>query len=235
MRTNNWAFQISRSIYDSDIWMKPSEWLKVWIYLLWRVNFEDNNLFKRWENLFNYQVIAIECGVTYNVVNKCINFLKSAKQVSTRKTTRGVVLAINNYETYQDLSSYRQNRSKTEAKQKQNKSYTITEQWNNETIKEIDKKSFLESSILIYKNQNIWFYLFLEYIYNSDLRYTENFDNALSEKIRNDLNAFKTKLDWSTEKMLFEWKNMIDWYAKKNKTVKDLASTTRNWFNKKIT
>lgn len=136
MRTNNWAFQISRSIYDSDIWMKPPEWLKVWIYLLWRVNFEDNNLFKRWENLFNYQVIAIECWVSYNVVNKCINFLKLAKQVSTRKTTRGVVLVINNYDEYQNLTNYRQNQSKTEAKQKQNESYTITEQWNNKTNKE---------------------------------------------------------------------------------------------------
>ena len=136
MRTNNWAFQISRSIYDSEIWMKPPEWLKVWIYLLWRVNFEDNNLFKRWENLFNYQVIAIECWVSYNVVNKCINFLKLAKQVSTQKTTRGVVLAINNYEQYQNLSNYRQNQSKTEAKWKQNESYTITEQCNNVTNKQ---------------------------------------------------------------------------------------------------
>lgn len=136
MRTNNWAFQISRSIYDSEIWMKPPEWLKVWIYLLWRVNFEDNNLFKRWENLFNYQVIALECWVSYNVVNKCINFLKLAKQVSTQKTTRGVVLAINNYEQYQNLSNYRQNQSKTEAKWKQNESYTITEQCNNVTNKQ---------------------------------------------------------------------------------------------------
>jgi len=238
MRTNNGAFQISRSIYDSDIWMKPPEWLKVWIYLLWRVNFDDNNLFKRWENLFNYQVIAIECWVSYNVVNKCINFLKSAKQVSTRKTTRGVVLVINNYDEYQNLSNYRQNESKMKAKWKQNESYTITEQWNNGKIKkwnnEMDRKIEIDKQIEKFKEQNIWFYLFLEYMKSSWMDYTEVVNDELSENIRGELNSFKTKLEWSTDKMLLEWKMMIDWYVTKKRTVKNIRSTLRNWYTKKM-
>ena len=32
------AIQIARSIQDSDIWNKPSDWLKIWMYILMYVN-----------------------------------------------------------------------------------------------------------------------------------------------------------------------------------------------------
>lgn len=131
MRTNNWAIQISRSIYDSDIWHKPSDWLKIWIYILWNVNYWDTNQFKRWSNFFKYEIIALECWCSINTVNKCIKFLKEAGQVQNIKSSRGAILSVINYDKYQDLSNY----GRTEAGQRQNKSRTSTN-----TIKEEGKE-----------------------------------------------------------------------------------------------
>ena len=132
MRTNKWAIQISRSIYDSEIWHKPSDWIKIWIYLLWNVNFKDNNDFKRGENFFRYEIIALDCGVSYNTVVKCIKYLKLATQVQVKKTTRGAIISVCNYDKYQKLDNY----GNTEATQKQDKSNrkvnTIIEESKNE-------------------------------------------------------------------------------------------------------
>lgn len=140
MRTNTWAIQISRSIFDSDIWHKPPEWLKIWLYILWNVNFKDSNDFKRWENFFRYEVIAVECKCSINTVNKCIKFLKEAGQIQNRKTTRGAIITVNKYDIYQDLSNY----GRIEAVQKQNRSSTgtntIIEEWKNVKMKELLSK-----------------------------------------------------------------------------------------------
>ena len=138
MRTNNWAIQISRSIFDSEIWLKPSDWLKIWVYVLGRVNFEDNNLYKRWENLFNYRIIALECWVKYKSVENCMKFLKDRKQIEVQKTTRGVNLKVINYDEYQNLSNYTGNRKGIDRKQKGNRQGTITEELKNERTKELN-------------------------------------------------------------------------------------------------
>jgi len=118
MRTNKRAIQIYRSIFDSDIWHKPAEWLKIWLFILWNVNYKDNNDFKRWENFFKYEIIALECKCSINTVNKCIKFVKEAEQIQNRKTTRGAILSVNNYDKYQTLDNY----GRIEAEQKQNES-----------------------------------------------------------------------------------------------------------------
>lgn len=158
MRTNKWAIQLSRSIYDSEIWRKPSDWLKIWIYILWNVNFKDNNDFKRWENFFRYEIISLECWVSYNTVVKCIKYLKSATQVQVEKTTRGAIISVTNYDKYQDLDNY----GNTEATQKQDKSNrstnTIIEEWKKEKKETIyiwaSRSEVLEelNNIIIYWN-----------------------------------------------------------------------------------
>lgn len=159
MRTNKGAIQISRSIYDSDIWRKPSDWLKIWIYILWNVNFKDNNDFKRWENFFRYEIISLECWVSYNTVVKCIKYLKLATQVQVKKTTRGAIISVTNYDKYQDLTNY----GNTEATEKQHRSNrgtnTIIEEWKNERMKYIwaTRSEVIEelNKIIVYWN-DIW-------------------------------------------------------------------------------
>lgn len=60
-----------------------------------------------------------------------MKYLKSATQVQLRKTTRGAIISVINYDKYQDLSNY----GNTEATQKQLSgkigTNTITEEWKN--------------------------------------------------------------------------------------------------------
>lgn len=133
MNINNGCIMIARKIQESDIWKKPSDWLKIWIYILQEVNHKDNKIFKRGENLFNYQDVARECGVKYNSVVKFIKWAKLATLVATHKTTRGAVIIVLKYNDYQTLENYRGNTSgntsgKIEARQKQDRSHTIIEE-----------------------------------------------------------------------------------------------------------
>ena len=140
---NNWAFQVSRSIYESDIWYKPPEWLKIWLYILGNVNYWDTKQFKRWENFFKYEVIASLCGCSINTVNKCVKFLKEAEQIQNRKTSRWAIISVINYDTYQDLWNY----GRTEAEQKQNKSRTSTNTIKEE-YKNIKKEEYISKDII---------------------------------------------------------------------------------------
>ena len=150
MRTNNWAIQVSRGLLQSDIWRKPSDWTKIWLYLLCTVNFKDNNDFKRGENLYRYEIVALECWVSYNTVVKCMKYLKLATQVQLRKTTRGAIISVINYDKYQDLSNY----GNTEATQKQLSgnigTNTITEEWKN-VRKEKRNNTYTESFEIFWK------------------------------------------------------------------------------------
>lgn len=127
---------LSRTLTESEIFHKPAEWLKVWIYILQKVNFKDA-YFERGENFFNMQDIARDCGVSYNSVNKFLVWARKNEMLATRKTTRGVVIKVLGYAKYQDPNFYESNtESKTEAKQKQNRSNTIKEEGKNERMKE---------------------------------------------------------------------------------------------------
>ena len=113
MRTNKWALQVSRTIMESDIWYKPPDWFKIWIHILLNVNFWDTNQFKRWTNFFQYDFIALSCWCSINTVNNCIKFLKGAEQIQNRKTPRGAIITVINYDKYQDLSNYGRTSTKT--------------------------------------------------------------------------------------------------------------------------
>lgn len=144
------CIMIARKIQGSEIWKKPSDWLKVWLYLLQEVNHKDNKLFSRGENLFNYQDVARECSVKYNSVAKFIKWAKSAMLVATHKTTRGVVVKVLKYNEYQTLGNYKgDTKSDTcgeiEAKQKRNRSDTITKECKNVRMKEETYISILKA------------------------------------------------------------------------------------------
>jgi len=141
MRTNNWAFLISRSIYDSEIWQKPSEWLKIWIHILGNVNYQDNNLFKRGENLFRYDLVAIDCGCSYKSVENCMKFLKDRNQIGITRTSRWAIISVNKYDDYQTMEKYKEsNRNQTGIKQESSSDsiIEIRNKGNKEKKKEID-------------------------------------------------------------------------------------------------
>lgn len=140
MNNDGWV-KLHRKIQKSEIWGKPSDWLKIWIYILQEVNHTDNKLFNRGENLFNYIDIARECGVKYNSVAKFIKWAKLATLLATQKTTRGVIIKALKYNEYQASEKIKGDTKgdtcgEIEAKSKRNRSDTIIEEYKNERMKE---------------------------------------------------------------------------------------------------
>lgn len=105
---DNGCILIARQIIASGIWKKPSDYLKIWIYILCKVNHKDNYAFKRGENFFNWsEDIRDFKGITRNTLDNCIKWLKSTEQITVQKTTRGMILKVNNYGLYQDIHNYK--------------------------------------------------------------------------------------------------------------------------------
>lgn len=114
---------LARAIQCSGIWEKPSDWLKIWTHILLEVRFSDHSLFRRGENLFTFDSIARSCRVSYSSVDHCVRWLRSARQIATRKTTRGIVIFVEEYAKYQDFENYKsetksETLGETEARQK---------------------------------------------------------------------------------------------------------------------
>jgi len=104
---------LAKKILESDIWRdKPAWWLKVWLYLLIKVNYADDKphrKFKRGQGFFRAEDIKNECSlhdIEVKTIHNLIKWLKSTTQITTQKTTRGMVITICNYEKYQDLDVY---------------------------------------------------------------------------------------------------------------------------------
>lgn len=155
MKYDRGCILLARKIQESDIWSKPSDWLKLWIYLLQEVNHSGNKMYDRGENFFNYREIAKDCGVSYNTVAKFFKWAKSAMLVAIEKTTRGARVKVLNYADYQSLKSYENKKrgdtsGDTEAIQKRYRSDTIIEECKNDKN---DKKELFEIFWKLYPNK----------------------------------------------------------------------------------
>lgn len=116
---------LSRSIIDSRIFKKPPSYLKIFIYILCKIRYADG-MFPRGTNLFNFSTDDIIPGVTKNQIYEFLRWAKNGDDpiLTTQKTTRGIILKINNYEDFQNSLNYEfqdtsQNNSKTTPKQLQ--------------------------------------------------------------------------------------------------------------------
>ena len=97
----------ARQTIDSDIFFyKPDKWFKIWFYLISKVNHKDNRLFKRGSGLVTYGEIEERTKATKGQIDKLMRFLKKSEMATTRKSTRGMVITILNYDKYQDSKSY---------------------------------------------------------------------------------------------------------------------------------
>lgn len=133
----NGCIMLARKIQESEIWNKPADWLKIWIYILQEVNHRENKRFPRGTNFFNAKEMARDCGVSHHSIHKFIKWAKSATLVATQKTTRGIVLSVLQYDKYQTLQNYKSDTSgdtvgETEAIQGRYRSDTINKNVKNE-------------------------------------------------------------------------------------------------------
>ena len=98
---------LSRNILYSEIWRKPPEWLKIFLYILLKVN-HDNGLYPRGSNFFNFSEDR-PSGVSKIQVYEFLRWAKSEKVnfCTTQKTTRGIIINVNNYDFYQTMDNYK--------------------------------------------------------------------------------------------------------------------------------
>ena len=154
----NGCVLLARKILNSDIWnIKPAWWLKVWLYILMKVNHADNKYSKRGENFFTYEQIYNDChlvceGNDTKSIDNLTRWLKRTTQITTRKTTRGFFITIYNYELYQNMNNYRndtENDTENEIKttEKRQRNDTINNNVNNDkNIKKVvPAEDFIQS------------------------------------------------------------------------------------------
>ena len=96
----------ARQTMDSEIYQKPDKWFKIWFYIVSRVNHKAKGKFKRGQCFMKYQDIIDTTGATKDQVKHCIEFLKCSHMIATQKATRGMIVTVLNYDTYQSLSNY---------------------------------------------------------------------------------------------------------------------------------
>lgn len=170
---------ISRKLVESEIWKKPPLYIKVWLYLLIKAQHTDYKGLKRGQVFTSIPEIQEACSwhVGYrketpskDQIYKILEWLRSpngknprnscesnyesdtnATMITTARTTRGMIVNIDNYNVYQDLKFYESDtESKDErvAKELRKKSPADTinknvKNDNNDNIKKtIQKKDF---------------------------------------------------------------------------------------------
>ena len=147
---NSGAVIWARQTIESEIFFnKPDKWFKIWFYLVGTANHKDNKQFKRGQCFMKYDWISEKTKANKNEIDHCIRWLKSATQITTQKATRGFIITICNYSTYQNLKNYKsdtksESKSDLKAKQKRNESDTINKNDKNDknVIIEINKEKF---------------------------------------------------------------------------------------------
>lgn len=113
------AFIISRSLFDSQIWQMPPEYIKTWIWIIGKCNhrgeFKKGRQFNRGECLvtlqetqdqMKYKVGYRTKGITKDQAWRVYEWLREAKMVETTKTTLGMFVKVLRYEEYQNLDNY---------------------------------------------------------------------------------------------------------------------------------
>ncbi len=102
---------MARQTIESDIFFwKPASWFKIWFYILVKVSFKDTKQFKRGQGLFTYDEIARQTKATTTIVYKCLKYLKRDHMIDNKKTTRGSLITVLNYDLYQDYNIYKTKR-----------------------------------------------------------------------------------------------------------------------------
>ncbi len=113
------AFQVSRSLFDSDIWFKPPEYLKIWIYLIGKANHKAKKYkgfycergqyfcdYKELKEQLTYKAGYREIKPNENLMKDIMKHLRHTLRITTMKQPRGILITIVNYDKYQDLKNY---------------------------------------------------------------------------------------------------------------------------------
>ena len=138
----------ARKTIESDIFFnRPSDWFKIWFYVVNKVNHKDTRLFKRGSNFFTYRQIKDATKTTTGTIDQFVRYLKRSEMCTTQKTTRGFIIFVTNYDRYQQIDTYKKaykndTTHEIATKQARNKNDTINKNVKNVKNEEREFSSF---------------------------------------------------------------------------------------------
>lgn len=106
---------IARKMLDSDLMSQSPLTLKLWIWMLLRASWRDCQQLARgqfvttiadMQKAMSHYIGWRKITPTKDEIRNCYESLSRATRITTRKTTRGMVITIVNYDTYQDIETY---------------------------------------------------------------------------------------------------------------------------------
>ena len=184
---------LARNIIESQIWLKPPEYLKIWIYILFQVNFNNTKNFPRGTGFFNFRQEKIP-GVTLNQVYEFLRWAKTLNptdlttQITTQKTTRGVILKVNNYNKYQNSNNYCYQYEKQHRKQQTTNTITVKNERNNSNT------SYIKVSLSIEERE-----ILKNYLLETSKRKIDDIDAYIRKLIDN--GDYVSKLDKAKKRL----------------------------------
>ncbi len=152
--------QLSRTLLDSEIFRdKPAVWLKIWIYILFKMSYVTDNTRVRGSKFISSKHIMASTGATRSQVFSSLKWMQSVDMISLRNQPRGNIITVCNYDTYQDISNYKAARDRHEIDTPSTlgkQSVDTTSTVDSDTIikKKKNKKEKEEENIYTPENQN---------------------------------------------------------------------------------
>jgi hypothetical protein len=140
-------FIIARKLLDSGLMDKPPLYIKLWLWMLSKAFWKDGETLMRGQFITSieamrdamiYQVGYRQMRPTRDEIRSPYEAFMKATMITTTKTTRGMIITICNYDTYQDFKSYE---AHSEAHDENTTKPTVTPHDREGSNKEVNKPS----------------------------------------------------------------------------------------------
>jgi hypothetical protein len=143
-------------------WFEDEKMVKLFIYLLLSVNFEDKKWrgidVKRGQMITGRKILSKETGMSEQSIRTCLERLKSTNEITIKATNQYSVLTLTNYESYQEgLSEVNQqtNQPLTNEQPTSNQRATTTKEVKKEKkVRSIFRKPTIEQISTYCKKRN---------------------------------------------------------------------------------
>jgi len=158
------SIALYRKLECSEIWSKPAWWVKVWLHILLNVSHKTEGIYRRGSGLFTRYSIWENCHLIGDrtepeTVDNVIRWLCKTTQITTRKTTRGMIISVTKYEDYQIPTTYKTIQETTQKTIPQNESETEVKHAKNDMIynnvnnvDNVNNKDLTQSEVFDYWN-----------------------------------------------------------------------------------
>jgi len=159
---NGGYYKMARKEKDSEVASAPPHVREIWHYLIREATHKENGRFKSGQCMKSLGEIAEDLKwfvgwrterYTKNQCEFALRWLMKQSMITKKKTTRGLIITICNYDRYQDAKNYESNkRDDTHTTRSKQSSDTINKNVKEEEKEEIGNSKFEFATIDIWKD-----------------------------------------------------------------------------------